>query len=62
MSDDHQLGHAPIEDAYRASMEVLLKCRVCGCTGDRACEPPCARQNPSLCTRCSDVLVSLMQR
>ncbi len=28
-------------------------CRVCGCTDDNACNPPCAWFDPTLCTTCA---------
>jgi hypothetical protein len=28
-------------------------CRVCGCTYERACNPPCAWFDPTLCTLCA---------
>ena len=33
---------------------ALRKCRVCGCTDDRACEGGCYWVGPDLCSRCAD--------
>jgi hypothetical protein len=30
-----------------------VTCRVCGCTDDHACNPPCAWFEPGLCTTCA---------
>jgi hypothetical protein len=30
-----------------------VTCRVCGCTDDHACNPPCAWFEPTLCTTCA---------
>lgn len=34
------------------SVDELQACRACGCTNDRACNPPCAWAEPDLCTAC----------
>lgn len=33
-------------------MKYEMKCRVCKCTEERACNPPCAWAEPGLCTTC----------
>lgn len=37
--------------------EVAGRCRVCGCTDDRACSPPCSWADPqhTLCSACVEV-------
>ena len=34
-------------------MNAAPACRVCGCTEDYACNPPCAWFDPTLCTTCA---------
>jgi hypothetical protein len=34
-------------------MSAAPACRVCGCTDEHACNPPCAWFDPTLCTTCA---------
>lgn len=36
-----------------------MKCRVCGCTHFRPCEPPCGWQSPGLCTTCASAVMAI---
>lgn len=36
-----------------------VKCRVCSCTEERACNPPCAWFDESLCTTCALIVEAL---
>ena len=38
----------------------LVKCRVCGCTDVRACDPPCSWREDDLCSGCDDAVKHLM--
>jgi hypothetical protein len=38
---------------YRRRHNHDGKCRVCGCTHDKACEPPCWWEEPDLCSTCA---------
>lgn len=35
-------------------------CRVCSCTPESPCKPPCHRVAPGFCSRCHDVLVTML--
>jgi hypothetical protein len=39
----------------------FVKCRVCGCTEDRACDPPCSWVDgeADLCTTCGETLLQM---
>jgi hypothetical protein len=43
--------------------EKPLKCRVCGCTEERPCEPPCAWDDleGDLCTTCDDAIAAIVE-
>lgn len=38
-----------------------MRCRVCKCTEDRACDPPCSWEagQGDLCTTCADVVMAI---
>lgn len=36
-----------------------MKCRVCKCTHNQPCEPPCGWEMPGLCTSCAGVIRAL---
>lgn len=37
------------------------QCRVCHCTENNACRPPCSWAEPGLCTLCSDTVIQLLK-
>lgn len=39
----------------RLRVDGQRSCRVCGCTDDRACQPPCSWVEPDLCSSCREI-------
>jgi len=39
----------------------MMKCRVCGCTEVRACQPPCSWAGPFICSNCHNAVSALRQ-
>jgi len=38
-----------------------MRCRVCGCTEENACNPPCGWAFANLCTNCSSVASAIAE-
>ena len=38
-----------------------MKCRVCKCTYEQPCNPPCAWAEPELCTTCRDAACAVAE-
>lgn len=38
----------------------FVKCRVCGCTEDRACNPPCLWAEEGLCSTCDEAITTVL--
>lgn len=36
-----------------------MKCRVCTCTDDRACESGCEWAEPDLCSNCAETIITV---
>jgi hypothetical protein len=41
-------------------MSGARQCRVCTCTDEHACNPPCAWFDPTLCTTCALIIEALI--
>jgi hypothetical protein len=37
-----------------------MKCRVCGCTEERPCDPPCEWYSAGLCSTCARAVAALL--
>lgn len=52
---------ARVETAVKRDRDGLTRCRVCGCTGREACNPPCGWADGSLCTNCFRAVSALRE-
>lgn len=47
--------------AAKHNLPRMKRCRVCGCTEQNACYPPCEwdEAEPEICSTCADLLVTM---
>ncbi len=57
----NESGKQPPPQPPKFDRNGLVRCRVCNCTEERACDPPCAWADRDLCTLCNDAVLELVK-